>query len=108
MIKEPFPARTENEDFLAILHKEIDEVPDWQELGACWNTMDESFFAPEFEGQLVAADTCYSKCPVRLQCLKAGLGLDKKRTPQGSGVWGGYTPDQRVMIRKRLKGIQPA
>src|SRR5690606_32263764 len=95
-------ARTENEDTHKFLNGQVDEVPDWQELGFCWESQNPIFFSVEFPDMMKAADICYDRCPVRLQCLRSGIGMDHKRLVQPGGVWGGYTPDQRNRFRKRL------
>ena len=94
--------RTEKEDFHILLNKQVEFIPDWQEMGACWNTRDEAWFIPEREAMYEVAEICLNECEVRLNCLQRGVGLDWKGIFQPGGVWGGYTPEQRARLRRHL------
>jgi len=62
--------------------------------------MKPSFFWPEFgvPASLAAALAVCSECPVRIECLAAGLNeLD-----HSGGIWGGTTPEQRRVIRRKV------
>ena len=57
----------------------------------------ELFFPPRGDGPYMAreARTYCRRCPVREQCLEASL-----RENEQDGLWGGYSPKERRMIRK--------
>lgn len=42
-----------------------------------------------------AKDLCFTKCPLRLQCLDIGL-----REGQAHGIWGGYYPEELRKLRR--------
>lgn len=66
-------------------------MPSWKEQAACQG-MDTGFFYPERGTQSGAIAICL-ECPVRLQCLNAGLN-------ERHGIWGGKNERERRKIRK--------
>lgn len=69
-------------------------LPDdeWRDRGACWNSLDPSFF-PETYGGKSAIEICKG-CVVVTPCLDYAV-----TTNQRHGVWGGRTRSQRLRIR---------
>ena len=65
---------------------------DWRQKGACWDTLDPSFF-PETYGGKSAIEVC-KRCVVDGSCLDYAIV-----TNQHHGVWGGKTRSQRLKIR---------
>ena len=65
----------------------------WVDHAACAGMDVDVFFLSGFESQALAV--CAS-CPVRLQCLDAGL-------EETDGVWGGLTPKRRRSERTRRR-----
>lgn len=97
------PVLTERQDLRIILNKQVEYIPDWQEMGTCWNSGDDKWFTPERDQMLEVAQSCFSDCAVRLNCLQRGIGEDYRGIIQPGGIWGGYIPDQRVRLRKKLE-----
>jgi WhiB family redox-sensing transcriptional regulator len=78
------------------------QKPEWQDYAAC-KTPDAGYvdtFFPEINAQggnhLSAARKICMECPVRYECLEAGLN-------EAWGVWGGYSPSQRRRINSAMK-----
>ncbi|PSL04256.1 WhiB family redox-sensing transcriptional regulator [Haloactinopolyspora alba] len=72
----------------------------WAEDAACRDLDPELFFpvgpaGPGTEQERRALEVC-GRCPVRRACLDWAL-----RVGEADGVWGGTTPDERRLIRRR-------
>lgn len=73
---------------------------DWRSESACLIEPGD-WFSEEYLEQLEAKTVC-GWCPVSLECLDYAL-----RTRSGAGVWGGFTGEERVKLRRRApKGRQ--
>ncbi len=73
---------------------------DWRELAACLDSDPTLFFpigstGPAVEQITMATSIC-TDCPVTEDCLQYAL-----ETNQESGVWGGYSEEDRRRLRKR-------
>ncbi len=66
---------------------------DWQDQALCAET-DPEIFYPETTGDALHARRVCIKCPVREQCLQAGMD-----NVEVFGIWGGTTKDDRAAIR---------
>lgn len=73
---------------------------DWTTDAACAKSDDPDLFYPETKGPHRAARAVCQACPVRVQCLEAGM--DERH-----GVWGGTSPQERQELRRR-RGNRPA
>lgn len=78
----------------------------WQDQAACAGKPSELFFVDRWGAQVQRTirdtiKTYCDKCPVKPQCLQAGLH-------EHWGVWGGTTPKERKTIRnqKDLAGLR--
>lgn len=74
----------------------------WVDKAECRHVDPELFF-PIGAGSLTidqvqAAKAVCARCPVADPCLDESL-----RTGQGHGVWGGTTPEERRLIRRRAR-----
>ena len=71
----------------------------WMRHAAC-RGMNPDLFFPERGGpgamDAVEAQKVCRSCPVRAECLEAGIG-------EIHGIWGGTTPKQRRLIRRQRK-----
>lgn len=74
----------------------------WEEYAACHDNP--TPFMDDFNEE--AMHTCWNRCPVRIQCLKAALACEKQ-TPNllhMATIRGGYTPEERyIMLRHELE-----
>jgi WhiB family redox-sensing transcriptional regulator len=77
----------------------IDELWDWQRLGACRGRDSSQFFHPDGERgssrnrrETKAKAVCVT-CPVRAQCAAHALAV---REPYG--VWGGFSESERLRL----------
>lgn len=82
---------------------ELIEGPDWHKQAAC-RGMSAALFYAEKSGndsvqQVAVAKTVCAGCPVRAECLDAGLGEEH-------GIWGATTPRQRRRIRTQKKRLE--
>ena len=73
---------------------------DWRQLAACLDSDPTMFFpigstGPAVE-QIATATAICATCLVKEDCLQYAL-----ETNQESGVWGGYSEDDRRRLRKR-------
>ncbi len=73
---------------------------DWRQLAACLDSDPTLFFpigstGPAVE-QIATATAICTTCLVKEDCLQYAL-----ETNQESGVWGGYSEDDRRRLRKR-------
>lgn len=84
---------------------DAEPIDDWRERANCIHVENkEIFFADSrtIEGSKdieLAVGLCIT-CPVRVPCLKDGID-------QHHGVWGGYTQEERAILRQRIAGAQP-
>lgn len=89
--------------FVKLGGKNIGELEDseWKIMAACRNSDPALFFSTLERDESKAKSMCFT-CPVREQCLDAGL-LNNER-----GIWGGYNERERVRIkrRRRAEGIR--
>lgn len=74
----------------------------WTLRAACLHADPELFFTDVF-GAVAAtlareAKQCCAGCPVRADCLEWAIS-----TGEAYGIWGGTTPDERRVIRARLR-----
>ncbi|MFE0103430.1 WhiB family transcriptional regulator [Streptomyces sp. NPDC059009] len=71
---------------------------EWLQRAACRDEDPELFFPVGTKGPALrdvrAAKRICARCPVRGQCLRWALA-----TGQDSGVWGGTSPEERMMLR---------
>jgi WhiB family redox-sensing transcriptional regulator len=79
----------------------------WRDEAACRPADPALFFGPENEAADVreareaAAKAVCSGCPVRHDCLQAGLMT-------AYGVWGGLTEDERQQLKRRQRRARAA
>lgn len=71
------------------------------EEAACRNEDLELFFAVG-DGREEEAKAVCRRCPVRWECLTYAL-----ETRQRHGVWGGLTPDERVLLIRKIRDDAP-
>lgn len=67
----------------------------WKGLAACRRCVGDerrAFFADKPAEQELAKNLC-AECPVRLQCLEAGMDEDH-------GIWGGLNAKERKALRR--------
>lgn len=75
---------------------------DWTTRAACRGEDLGLFFGPDFERQPerdlreAAAKTVCAGCPVRYPCLEYAVSR-----PEKSGVWGGFSEEERAAERRR-------
>ena len=68
---------------------------DWRAHAAC-RDHDPALFFPGPDQSAEPAKAICATCPVRVECLNAGLA-----DPHEQGVWGGHTESERRRIRRR-------
>lgn len=79
---------------------------DWMDEALCGGEATEVFF-PRFVGLEPHALAYCAACPVEMQCLEYGLGVEGKlmtgaaRFEGGMGVFGGTVPADRVRAARR-------
>jgi WhiB family redox-sensing transcriptional regulator len=75
---------------------------DWGLRAACRSADPELFFPVSGAGPSVAqvaeAKTVCARCEVRRECLAFALA-----TRQPYGIWGGTSPDERTVLRKKAQ-----
>src|SRR5690606_245316 len=77
----------------------------WTQQAACRDTPPSLWHPSDEEDFLLvahAAAICRG-CPVRSECLEHAL-----EAPEHHGIWGGLTPRQRTMLRRRRASWAPA
>lgn len=74
-----------------------DDYDDWREHAACRNTRHPDVWYPDKEQihTIRAAKIVCKQCPVRADCLDAAFD-----NGEPFGIWGGYTPQEREVIRR--------
>lgn len=84
---------------------------EWRQLGSC-RTLDTNLFFPigqtgEAEVRIARAKKVCGDCPVRQDCLEFAI-----TTNQEYGVWGGFSEEERRVIRRewraRVRAAQKA
>jgi WhiB family redox-sensing transcriptional regulator len=74
----------------------------WESHAACRSTDPELFFPVSETGpstaQIAGAKAICARCEVRSECLAFALA-----TRQPHGVWGGTSPEERTVLRKRTR-----
>lgn len=95
-MEEPELKRAVNRDIpVNLMIKKADSVAEevgnlWQTEAACTTEDPEMWFPPakrtkdSYSNTRKAVDICFTKCPVRLQCLKAAC-----LAREAAGIWGG-------------------
>ncbi|MGO9657371.1 MAG: WhiB family transcriptional regulator [Acidimicrobiales bacterium] len=72
----------------------------WTERAACRDAPGSDFFSDLYRShkaaEIAAAKAICAKCPVRKQCLSAGLDEE-------FGIWGGLTAEERRQLPRRLR-----
>jgi WhiB family redox-sensing transcriptional regulator len=80
----------------------VSDRADWGSRAACRSADPELFFPVSGAGPSVAqvaeAKTVCARCEVRSECLAFALA-----TRQPYGVWGGTSPDERTVLRKKAR-----
>jgi WhiB family redox-sensing transcriptional regulator len=75
---------------------------DWGPRAACRSADPELFFPVSWAGpslaQIAEARTVCASCEVRRECLAFALA-----TGQPYGVWGGTSPDERAVLRRKAR-----
>jgi WhiB family transcriptional regulator, redox-sensing transcriptional regulator len=75
---------------------------DWGSRAACLSADAELFFPVSGAGpsvaQIAEAKTVCARCEVRSECLAFALA-----TRQPYGVWGGTSPEERTVLRKKAQ-----
>ncbi len=73
-------------------------VTPWREAAACLEVENQVSFFPDKEdvGGIAKAKAVCASCPVASECLTWAI-----ETNQGEGIWGGHTPRERRVIRRR-------
>lgn len=66
-------------------------------LAACRDKPDALFFADDPEQQHRAKQVCH-RCSVRWECLAYAFGAE-----QEDGIWGGLTPTERIVLKRRIR-----
>jgi len=66
-------------------------------LAACRDKPDALFFTDDLEQQQRAKQVCH-RCPVRWECLAYAFGAG-----QEDGIWGGLTPAERLVLKRRIR-----
>ncbi len=88
------------EDFLNNTITNAITITDWREAAACLDSDPSLFFPVGSTGpaveQIAMATSICAGCAVVDECLQFAL-----ETNQESGVWGGYSEDDRRRLRKR-------
>lgn len=73
----------------------------WQDDAACASTDVEAFYFDAWEkrpAELTLLKRMCAHCPVQDACLQYAL-----QTNEQYGVWGGLTPDERRLLRRRQR-----
>lgn len=70
-------------------------MDEWKLKAACRGMSPEFFFPGRGEATVEARRTC-AGCPVRADCLEAGM-------PEKFGMWGGASERERRKIRQRRR-----
>lgn len=72
------------------------DVAEWQQLAKCRSMPPELFFEVSEDNNSVfeCVSQCCSLCPVKEQCIFAGI------SGKESGVWGGVLLDRGVIVKK--------
>lgn len=68
--------------------------------GKCVDSFDPDLWFSGSKGDQTLAIRLCNACPIQAQCLEEGLDFD-------SGIWGGTTPEERSVLRKRLSKALP-
>ena len=79
---------------------DADAGPDWRARAACLGHDPETFFPQpaDRDGEDEAIAICWT-CPVRRDCLIDAMTAEEGRQASTRwGIWGGYTPVERVML----------
>lgn len=73
-------------------------VTPWREAAACLEVENQVSFFPDKEdvGAIAKAKAVCATCPVASECLTWAI-----ETNQGEGIWGGHTPRERRVLRRR-------
>ena len=73
-------------------------VTPWREAAACLEVENQVSFFPDKEdvGGIAKAKAVCATCPVASECLTWAI-----ETNQGEGIWGGHTPRERRVLRRR-------
>jgi len=74
---------------------------EWRRSAACRDVDPEIFFPDaesDAERRMARAKAICARCPVREQCRQDAI---ERREP--AGIWGGTTPEQRVVIRRKQR-----
>ena len=84
----------------AVSHETISPKAEWWSRAACRSADPELFFPVSAAGPSLAviteAKAVCAACDVRRECLAFALA-----TRQPYGVWGGTSPEERQVLRKR-------
>ena len=73
-------------------------VTPWREAAACLEVENQVSFFPDKEdvGAIAKVKAVCATCPVASECLTWAI-----ETNQGEGIWGGHTPRERRVLRRR-------
>ena len=86
----------------AMSHTAVSHKADWWQRAACRSADPELFFPVSEAGpsvaQVAGAKRVCARCEVRPECLAFALA-----TRQPDGVWGGTSPEERQLLRKRSR-----
>lgn len=102
------PTTTVDDLILSVLAEQPTTIGiDWMRLGLCRDEDPELFFPVGISGpslaradearQVCNGDAAAPRCPVANTCLRWALA-----TGQDSGVWGGFTEQERRAIKSRI------
>lgn len=75
-----------------------DEEKEWRKHALC-RGLDNNIFFPERGHSMLRAYAVCRGCPVRYECLEWAIETGDKW-----GIRGGFTPEERTKIRKRVEG----
>lgn len=82
-------------------------MTDWKQMGACRGEDGETFYpvgyGPAAAPDIARAKAICARCPVSEECLKEALD-----TGDRFGIWGGKTPDERLLLRCRARRARAA
>lgn len=98
----PHPEPVERAAYVQTFTEALTRRPDWHTQAACRGAGPDLFF-PDTRQSDEAVDTVRSYCngcPVRLECLEAGLSQSDR---DDFGVWGGVGRKERRDMRRRAK-----